>query len=166
MKRLYLSRHAKSSWDDAALTDFERPLNKRGHRDAPFIGKLLREQGHVPDIIISSPANRALTTARIFAEEMDYPFDDIIINEELYETGVSDYLQVIATIDDRHPSAMLVGHNPTLTSLAGFLSDARVDNIPTCGVVVIQFENDSWADIIKRNGACEGIEYPKKYFTS
>jgi len=164
MKTLYLVRHAKSSWDDHSITDFERPLNKRGHRDAPFMGRLMREQGVKPDIIIASPANRALTTARLMADEMDYPFEEIRTNESLYESGMPDYLQTIASLNDVFSSAMIIGHNPTLTTVSEYLSDARIGNMPTGGIVTIEFDNQSWADIIKRNGVCKGMEFPKKYF--
>jgi phosphohistidine phosphatase len=164
MKTLLLLRHAKSSWSDSTLSDFELPLNKRGHRDAPFMGKLMHEQGMHPDIIVSSPANRALATARLVATELDYPYEDLLIAEDLYETGLDDYLQTIVTLDDSYGSALIIGHNPTLTTLAEYLSDLQLDNLPTCGLVHIRFDNASWADIIKRNGTCVGIEYPKKYF--
>lgn len=164
MKTLYITRHAKSSWSDSSLSDFERPLNKRGLRDAPFMGKLLTKQGMLPDIIVSSPATRAVSTARLFADEFAYPSSDIVIYDELYENGVQDYLDTLASLDDRYESAMIIGHNPTLTMLAEQLSDLRIDNIPTCGIVIIQFDNPEWSDIIKRNGVCQGFEFPKKYF--
>jgi phosphohistidine phosphatase len=164
MKTLYITRHAKSSWSDGSLSDFERPLNKRGLRDAPFMGKLLSKQSMVPDIILSSPATRAITTAQLLSEELGYASDDIAIYNELYESGVQNYLDTLSALDDRYNSAMVVGHNPTLTMLAEQLSDLRIDNIPTCGIVIINFDNPEWSDIHKCNGLYQGFEYPKKYF--
>src|SRR2546421_80442 len=102
MKTLTLARHAKSSWDDLELSDFERPLNKRGRKDAPFMGELLHSRGFRPDLIVSSPANRALTTARIIAEELEYPLDRIIVNEKLYEADSGDILNVARATDDAY----------------------------------------------------------------
>ncbi|MAT39762.1 MAG: phosphohistidine phosphatase [Ectothiorhodospiraceae bacterium] len=165
MKKLIIARHAKSSWSDAALTDFERPLNKRGRRDAPFMGKLLAKQQIVPECIVSSPANRALTTARILAENMDFPLDHIRVEEELYESGLKDYVRAIHSIDCDVNTVMIVGHNPTITMFAEHLSDHDFENIPTCGIVILQFDMGSWSEIEQHTGEVLSFEFPKKYFT-
>ncbi|MCK5032034.1 MAG: histidine phosphatase family protein, partial [Calditrichia bacterium] len=109
MKTLYLLRHAKSSWDNPELDDFERPLNKRGHHDAPLIGNLLEKLNISPDLIISSPAIRASMTARIIADAIKYPLDRIRYDENIYEAGEMDLLEVIYAVDDTVDKLMLVG---------------------------------------------------------
>ena len=108
-KTLYLVRHAKSSWKDPTLSDRDRPLNKRGRRTAPDMGNRMSEQGHRPDLIISSPANRALSTARIIADAVKYNDADILVDEGLYFSGQRQMINVLTGLDDKHQSAMLVG---------------------------------------------------------
>jgi phosphohistidine phosphatase len=162
-RTLTLARHAKSSWDDPELSDFERPLNRRGHRDAPFMGELLQRRDFRPELIVSSPANRALATARIIAEELEYPLDRIVVSEKLYEADSDDILEVIRRTDDACGSLMLFGHNPGLTLTARSLASIAVDTIPTCGIICLAFDSDSWKDLGTRHGRVEFFEYPKKY---
>ncbi len=164
MKRLYLIRHAKSSWNEPDLADIDRPLNKRGKRDAPFMGKRLKEQHKAnPDLILSSPAKRALRTAKIIAKEIDYPKGKIEIKDSLYGSGVEAMLNVIQYLDDSLDEVMLFGHNPDLTSLANYLSNHEVDNIPTCGIFCVDFDIQSWQDVGKGKGIFKFFDYPKKY---
>ncbi len=163
MKTLYLIRHAKSSWKNQNLADHERPLNKWGKRDAPFMVKLLREEDVKPDLIISSPAVRALITAKTFAEGLDYPKNEIEINDSIYEAGVSDLLNVIYNISDKYRYVMLFGHNPGLTILNNYITDQDIDNIVTCGIVCIQFNIDSWKNVNDNSGKILSYEFPKKY---
>ena len=137
MKRLYVIRHAKSSWNNPVLTDFERPLNKRGKQNAPFMGKRLKESEVQPDFFLASPAKRALKTAKTIAKEIDFPKKHIVTDESIYLAGVSTLLTVIRNIDDSCHQVILVGHNPGLTELAEYLTNQRFDNIPTCGIVCI-----------------------------
>ena len=164
MKTLYLVRHAKSSWKDNSLKDFDRPLNERGKRDAPFMGKLIREKGINPDIIISSPAKRAISTAKYFSAEFNKSKKEIIENNNIYEAGAGQLIDIINSIADNNNSAMLFGHNPGFTMLSNYLADKRIDNIPTCGVVTITFDVDSWKEIEVGTGKLIEFEYPKKYF--
>ena len=124
MKTVYLIRHAKSSWKDLSLRDIDRPLNKRGKRDAPFMGQLLKEQGVQPDALISSPANRAYTTACHFAKVFGIEKAAIIKEAAIYEAWTKDILSIIQQQPlDRH-TICLFGHNPTFTSVANlFTSD-------------------------------------------
>src|SRR4030066_387004 len=135
MKKLFLVRHAKSSWDYNELSDFERPLSKRGRRDAPFMAKLLSQQGVSPDLIVSSPANRAVATARYFCESFNYNFDDLFLEPKLYEASSEEILNVVQEIGDSFNNVMLFSHNPGLTDFASRLAEKSVDNIPTCGIV-------------------------------
>ena len=163
MKRLYLVRHAKSSWDDPDLSDIDRPLNKRGKKDAPIMGERLKNEHKAkPDLIISSPAKRAIRTARIIAKELGYSEEKIEIKDSLYASGVTAMLNVIHYLDDSLDEVMLFGHNPDLTSLANYLSNQQVDNIPTCGVFCVDFDVKSWQDIEKGKGIFKFFDYPKK----
>ena len=163
MKRLYLARHAKSSWDYPELSDFERPLNKRGKRDAPFMGKILKDLRIMPDIIVSSPALRAYFTARIIANRIEYPLDEIVTSETIYEADASELIELIQSVDDEYDSLMLFGHNPSLTETSNFLSDKSLNNIPTSAVVCIEFDVDNWEDVKTDGGKFIFFEYPKKY---
>jgi phosphohistidine phosphatase len=163
MKQLYLIRHAKSSWKDPDLTDMERPLNKRGKHDAPFMGERLSRYNVQPDLIISSPANRALSTAKLIAKEIGYPNKRIAANESAYLAGVQALLTIIRGIDASYSRVMLFGHNPGLTELAVYLSKHQVENIPTCGVFCIDFHVDSWRDVSEGNGIFAFFDYPKKH---
>jgi len=163
MKRLYLVRHAKSSWKYNDLTDFERPLNGRGKRNAPFMGSRLNHYKVRPDLMISSPAARAHTTAKIIANEIDYPIEKIVTEKLLYIAGVSTILSVINSIDNVNNDVMLFGHNPGFTSLAEYLADYQIDNIPTCGIFCIEFEADSWLEISGGLGSLIFFDYPKKH---
>lgn len=163
MKKLYLIRHAKSSWSEPGLSDFERPLNHRGKRDAPFMAKLLHKNNVIPDKIFSSSAHRAYATAKIFAQQLKYPIENIDAFEELYEASASEILNVIQTAGDSVNVLFLFGHNPGFTSLSNYLSDRQVDNIPTCGISCIEFELDSWKEVNIGKGKLVSFEFPKKY---
>ncbi len=163
MKTLYLLRHAKSSWDNPELDDFERPLNKRGHNDAPLIGNLLEKLNISPDLIISSPAIRASMTARIIADAIKYPLDRIRYDENIYEAGEMDLLEVIYTVDDTVDKLMLVGHNPSFTYLSHYLAKHHAQNISTCGLFAAELNITSWTKVKKNCGKLSLYEYPKKY---
>ncbi len=162
MKTLYLGRHAKSSWKNMELADIDRPLNKRGKRDAPFIGKLLADKGIKPDLIISSPAKRVAATAKVIASEINYPAEEIIFDENIYEATGRGLLEIISGTEEKYNSIMLFGHNPGLTVLQNNLSDHFIDNIPTCGVVALEFKS-SWNEIALNSAGFIFFEYPKKY---
>ena len=157
-KILYLVRHAKSSWSNSSLTDRERPLNKRGRRSAPDMGRRMAVQGHKPDLIVSSPANRALSTARTIAKELGYDDADIVTDEAMYFGSMQDVLE---GLDDSYNKVMVVGHNPTMTYHMNSLANASVDNMPTCAVAVIGFEIASWADLYSTGGELLEYDYPK-----
>jgi phosphohistidine phosphatase len=147
LKTLVLIRHAKSSWKDASLADRDRPLNKRGKRDAPEMGRRLAARGGAPDLIVSSPATRALATARVIAEAVGYPVDGIREDERIYMASPAELLEAIRGLDDGHERVFLFGHNPGLTELVNELSEPALDNVPTCGVVELRLAADRWADL-------------------
>ena len=163
MKRLYLIRHAKSSWKHPELADFDRPLNKRGKRDAPRMGKRLRKHHAKPDLIISSPAKRALKTAKIIAKEIGFPVKAIATNEAIYTADTSLLLNVIQRIEDSFDCVMLFGHNPALTMLANYLTSYRVENMPTCSIFCVDFEINSWKEVWQGRGRFAFMDYPKKH---
>ena len=163
MKILYLNRHAKSSWENNNLSDFDRPLNKRGKSDAPFMGKILSKTVKKPDLIYSSPANRAITTARIISDCFKYNVKNIVEDEKIYESAVSSILKIINNTDDEYETIMIFGHNPTFTMLSNYLSDKSIINIPTSGFVQIDFDLKSWSEIEGGTGKLILFEYPKKH---
>lgn len=163
MKTLYLNRHAKSSWDNPGLSDFDRPLNKRGKRDAPLMGKFLCEKVKSPQVIFSSPANRAITTAEQIAESFKYDKNNIIQDQKIYDAVVSDIIKIINSTSDKYNIIMFFGHNPTFTMISNYLSDKYIDNLPTCGFVQIDFDLETWNEIERNTGKMILFEYPKKY---
>lgn len=163
MKTLFLIRHAKSSWKNAGLTDFERPLNSRGKKDAPFMGKVLKKRNVTPDLIFVSPAKRAFKTAKLIAKEIEYPQSKIIVDKAIYEGSVYQILELIQRIDDSNNIVFLIGHNPDFTSLANYLSNYSVTNIPTCGIFCIDFEINSWQQISEGSGIFKFFDFPKNY---
>ena len=160
-KTLYLVRHAKSSWNDPSLSDRERPLNKRGHRTAPDMGNRLAHKGHQPDLIISSPAKRALMTAGIIAEKLGYDESEILTDESMYFSGVRGMLKMLEGVDDRYQRVMIVGHNPAMTSLMNSLVETSVYNMPTCAIAVIGFDMASWSALSTVDGHLLDYDYPK-----
>jgi len=165
VKTLFLVRHAKSSWKHEHLTDFERPLNKRGKRDAPFMGQLLKKQGIIPDLILSSPAVRALTTAQVLAEEMGYPVDQIEQDKEVYHASTDHLLHIIRQVDGSVDVLMVFGHNPGITLLANLLTNHYIDNVPTTGIVRVKFGLNRWKDVRAGKGQIVSFDFPKKYIT-
>ena len=162
MKKLFVVRHAKSSWENRQLSDFNRPLNPRGIRTAPLVAKRLKKLNHLPDKIFSSPANRAISTAKIFASQLLYPTEHITQVESFYEASINSMLAFIYRLSDEDDSVMLFGHNPTFTFLAEYLSGSYFGNLPTAAVVGIHFDYEKWQYIIKGSGDVFLYEYPKK----
>jgi phosphohistidine phosphatase len=160
MKTIYLVRHAKSFWGDQSTPDFDRPLNKRGKRDAPFMGEILNDKKVKPDLIISSPAKRAKKTAIAIANEISYPEKKIVFKEELYEATINTILKILQKLDERHNTIMIFGHNPGLTLLNNHISNQYIDNIPTCGIVALTL-NKNWNELNKNTCEFLYFEYPK-----
>ena len=160
--RLTLVRHAKSSRDDMSLKDFMRPLNDRGLRDAPEMGRRLRESGVQPDFIVSSPAKRALTTARLIADEIDSPEAGILEAAGIYEATAAEILKLVQGLPEEKREVMLVGHNPGISDFAHLFLRSVTDNIPTCGVVRLAFAAQHWRDISPQRASLLLFDYPKK----
>lgn len=161
MKTLTLVRHAKSSWSHPGLADLQRPLNRRGQRDAPRMGSRLAAQHIRPQIIVSSPAVRAMTTAEVIASELDTQPAEVIIDKRVFHAYSGQLLDVIRDFDASLHHVMLVGHNPGLTNLVEQLAQAGISNIPTCGIVVISFSLDHWREVSDGTGEVLLFDYPK-----
>lgn len=159
LRTLLLIRHAKSSWQEADLEDIDRPLNNRGVRDAPIMGQRLLARSLMPDLIVSSPAVRALATARAIAHEVSYSLETIVVDDELYAAHPQDVLDAVSAFDDAVQFAMVVTHNPAITELANRFSDAPIENVPTCGILTI--EVSAWSRIDA--ATLVDFDYPKKF---
>jgi len=151
MKTLYVLRHAKSSWDNAELADFDRPLNDRGESTAPFMGEFMAANGFEPEVIVSSPAVRARRTAQLAKEGANMPAE-IIYDDRIYEASPRTLQTVAASIDDRFDSAMLVGHNPGMEGFVRLLT-GRSEEMPTAALAVIDLDIERWAEIDTGLGA-------------
>ncbi|UYZ57887.1 SixA phosphatase family protein [Hymenobacter latericus] len=163
MKTLYLMRHAKSSWNFDGLSDKERPLNGRGRADAPQMGQALATRNIRPDLLVSSPAVRALSTAALVAKELNYPPDGIQVIPGIYEANADRLLDIIAELPDEARSVLLVGHNPTLTDTVNRLSAHSVNDMPTAAVVCLHFHTDHWAEAHRTNSEFYFFDYPKNH---
>src|SRR5687767_8864433 len=164
MKTLYIIRHAKSSWDDQEIRDFDRPLNERGKRDAPRMARRLKEKSVTPDLMLSSPAKRALSTCKRIAEVLKYPEDNIQTDKDLYHASTDGILRIIKSIDDKHNVLLLFGHNPGLTDFVNDFMETKknfIDNIPTCGIVCFKIHSDSWKDVKFGEGELVFFDFPK-----
>ncbi len=162
MKRLTLVRHAKSSWTEVLLSDHDRDLAERGIRDAPRMGKRINARKLRPSLIISSTAVRAMSTARAIAEALNYPLEFLQSEKELYLASPDKILEIVCAQEDNFSDLMVVGHNPGMTDLANqLLPSLDIDNLPTCGVVAIDFETGSWAKIPEANARLFFYDYPK-----
>jgi len=162
MKTLTLLRHAKSSWSEPGLADHERPLNRRGERDAPKIGRRLCVARIRPSLIISSTATRAWTTAKIVAHEMSYPTEFLQREAELYLAGLNSLIDVVGDQDIGFNSLLIVAHNPGLTELANYLVPGLTNNLPTCGVLSVSFDSEIWDLRGMTEFEMQYFDYPKK----
>ena len=158
---LTLVRHAKSSWGNPEVHDFDRPLNDRGSKSAPMMATRLVDTNYAVDAIISSPAKRAITTAEIIAKKVKC--ETIEQNIDIYNAAIDTLITLVNSLDDTLYRVMLVGHNPGFSVLCNYLSNARIDNMPTCSIAQIQFNIDSWTKIIEHSGELISFDYPKKY---
>jgi phosphohistidine phosphatase len=163
MKMLYLIRHAKSSWDYPELKDFDRPLGARGLRDAPFMAKMIRDEGVVPDKLVSSPAKRAHSTAIFFAQAQGIRPEDIEQELAVYHAYSEDILRIARHWPDEWNTVFLFGHNPTFTSVANFFTESYIDNVPTCGIVAIELAASKWSELKKGAGKVKEFWYPKQF---
>lgn len=157
-------RHAKAQPAEIGESDFERNLNERGKQDAAIMGKRLHDKSLHVDLIICSAAKRTHKTAKIVADELHYKNHDIIIEMDLYEASIADVVQVVRNLSDDYKSIVLVGHNPTITGLVGYLSHTHVEHVPTSGQACLQFNFKTWKQLIPQSGELLWFDYPKNVF--
>ncbi len=161
MKTLLLVRHAKSSWNDLGLSDFDRPLNERGKTDAPQMAKRIKDKKLKPDLFISSPAKRAKKTAKIFMEVYDENKKNLVLIPSLYEASVSNFYGAIELIDEKYDVIALFSHNPGITEFANSLTEYKIDNIPTCGVFAVSVKTKKWKDFKNSDKELLFFDFPK-----
>lgn len=162
MKTLYIIRHAKSDWAEAGIHDIERPLAKRGLRDAPVMAAVLQKRGPAPEIMVTSPAIRAFTTCRIFCEHLGYDTQNIVIQPELYFGSITVIEKMLQAAFTETDVVAVFGHNPTFSELAHYFAPAFGGEMPTCAIVAILFDDKNPAAQLQGNGKLLWFEYPKK----
>ncbi|MFT4642600.1 MAG: phosphohistidine phosphatase [Candidatus Azotimanducaceae bacterium] len=149
MKTLYIVRHAKSSWEYDGIEDIDRPLKKRGINDAYLMSKVLNEEINRPDVFLSSSANRALHTSVIFCNRFKYPLSNLKINKSLYSFSDGYLVKIIKALDDGFDSAIIFSHNHGINDFVNGYGNKFIQNVPTCGIVGIQFDIEHWKGIKK-----------------
>ena len=164
MKTLYILRHAKSDWDNSDLSDFERPLNKRGYGDAPLMGEVLKKNRFQPDLILSSPAKRAAQTATLVKQSAEIG-GEIKFDERIYEASPARLLEVVGEQSSENDSILLIGHNPGLEGLIKFLT-GDLQPMPTAALAVIDLEIENWNEINSVKGDLRMLIRPKEEMRS
>lgn len=162
MRVLTLVRHAKASREDPTLDDFHRPLDERGLRDAPLMAQRLARSGGLPDRLVSSPALRALTTARLFADALGIPQQAILLQPDIYEASADQLLQVVRGLDEAALSVALFGHNPGLSDFCQALGRGGIGELPTCAVVRFELDVPRWSEVRPGCGRLLGYSFPKE----
>ena len=161
MRKLTLIRHGKSSWSDSSISDWERPLKDRGKKDALLIGYKLKEDGIIPDKIVSSSAKRAYDTAKRISECIEYPESEIAITDDIYFATMDQLIQIVQNLNDDWEHVFLFGHNPYFTDFANKFGNKQISNLSTTGVYQISFKCDSWNDISDAKSSTTMFIVPK-----
>ncbi|MBL0126743.1 MAG: histidine phosphatase family protein [Flavobacteriales bacterium] len=162
MRTLYLCRHAKSSWADPGQDDFDRPLNERGERDAPIMAQRTKQYGAPVDLIVTSHANRALSTARAFASELGLSGDALKQDVRLYHASPQTIAKVVSELPDSARRVMLFGHNPGFSEAVDYFCGDGVGDMPTCGIVRIDMVANEWKETGRDLGTLVWFDYPKR----
>ncbi|MEW6167865.1 MAG: histidine phosphatase family protein [Pseudomonadota bacterium] len=163
MRLLTLVRHAKSSWDYPELDDFHRPLNDRGRADAPRMAEHVRRSLGPADRLVTSPAVRAESTARAFAQSQHIDWSRVVVQPRIYEASPETLLRIVQLLDDSDRHVMLFGHNPGLSELAHLLARCSFDDMPTCAVVQLGFDAKAWSDVDERSGVQRFYACPRQF---
>lgn len=162
MRHLTLVRHAKSDWKNADLKDCDRPLNRRGLREAPQMAERLAAQDIRPDLMLTSPAVRALETARVFAKTLEYPLRRLKTEDRLYLGPAADILEVVRGVGSRVRHLMIFGHNPGLSEFAASLTnDPELGELPTCAVYTMELDVRSWVDVRFGEATNASLSHPR-----
>lgn len=163
-KTLLIIRHAKSSWDISNLTDFERPLNERGKKDAPEMAARLNKRNIKVDAFVSSPAKRAKKTAELFCAALQHPAESIQLISKLYHAGEAIFFEVVLSLDNSANTVAIFSHNPGITEFVNLLTDdTRIDNMPTCSVFAVKVFTNNWADFKKAKKEMLFFDFPKNF---
>ncbi len=158
---LLLVRHAKSSWSNPSLSDFDRPLNKRGLSNAPLMGQRIKKYELGLETIITSSAERAKETSTLIAKEIEFKIQDIEFESDLYHASVEVFARILNK--QKNKTVAMVGHNPGIQDFSCWLSSEPKVNFPTAGVVHISFTLDNWTQISKDCGKLIRFEYPRMF---
>jgi phosphohistidine phosphatase len=162
VKRLVLMRHAKSSWDEPATADHDRPLSARGLRDAPHMGERLAQRGIRPDLVLTSTAERARRTAALVERALDAGTLPTVTEARIYMASPAEILAVMNELDDAYGDVLVIGHNPGMTALVNLLlPHLELDNLPTAGVVAVDCEEPSWRELASARHTLRFYDYPK-----
>jgi len=161
MKQLLLIRHAKSSWNDPSQNDVDRPLNKRGKKDAPKMAERLLDKKIKIDAFLSSPAERALDTCIYFAKAYDVKKKEIIQIPELYNAQVENFYKVVSEVDNSFDAIALLSHNPGITEFVNELTDVHIDDMPTCSIFAVKADIKKWEEFTEGEKLFWFFDYPK-----
>ena len=162
MKKLTLIRHAKSDWHSESQTDFDRPLNERGKKAAPLMGKRLSARDNFPDLLICSPAKRTRQTAKKIAKQLAYPENAIELREEIYEATLDTLIELTKELPDQHAHVMLIGHNPGFSEFGEWFTGEAPDWLPTCGLLELELPVANWAAIEQGCATLLLYDFPKR----
>lgn len=161
MRHLFLLRHAKSSWTDHTLSDFERPLNDRGKRDAPVMAKRLSLSSLKPSFIVCSPSKRTTETLDFFLSSLNLDLKNVRFEKGVYEASLQDLISISESLPETDECVLIIGHNPGLSLLVEYYTGNELD-MPTCAFALISFQIDSWSELSRNTGLLISFEYPKK----
>jgi phosphohistidine phosphatase len=161
MRTLLIIRHAKSSWDNAAISDIDRPLNDRGRNDAPEMARRLIRKGVAIDLFVSSPAKRARQTAEFFIREFGRKDKEIRFIPELYHASIQTFREVVTGLDDEFAAVAIFSHNPGITAFVNMLSSVQLDNMPTCAVFAVTSPAAHWSEFLSAGSEFRFFDYPK-----
>ncbi|HOZ88212.1 MAG TPA: phosphoglycerate mutase family protein [Bacteroidia bacterium] len=164
MKQIIFIRHAKSDWGNEFLKDVDRPLNETGYADAYALSKWFLENHAQPDLIIASTATRAINTALIFARTLEFNMNCFRVEKEIYESSMEMLISIVKEQDETKQRLMIFGHNPAITNICNALgNDLFFDNIPTCGIVALNFKINKWTDLAMNTGVMDYYRFPKDF---
>jgi phosphohistidine phosphatase len=165
LKKIILVRHAKSSWDSGVSSDIDRPLNRRGKRDAPFMAEKLKEIVSEIDGSVKSPSQRTTDTSKLFLKVFEIDPSCDLTEQNLYHGSMYDILDAIHSLPKEWECSILFGHNPGMTYIVDYFGGSEIYNMPTCGIVIVESTAEDWAYINSDNSKINSFENPKKYFT-
>ncbi|HWQ25619.1 MAG TPA: histidine phosphatase family protein [Chlorobaculum sp.] len=163
MKTIYLVRHAKAGWENSLTADFDRSLSDRGIKDAREMSRHLLYKGIVPELIVSSPAKRALTTAEIFADTLASNPEEIVQRVEIYQGGPDELAEIVQSLPEECRTVMLFGHNPVISMFASWLAGKSMASMETCGIVCIELGKTKWKDAGRKKGTVLWYDYPGRH---